>query len=183
MSWPIFFSFSFISPFKFDSLTRIFPLIIFPSAGTASPVSKYTISPTTISPISISFICPFLKTFVLILEASSWSSSKAFSLPYSDTVDINEARKIAMTIPMVSYQSKSWNKNKVLTAKAINNIFIIGSPRVAISLWMKLSFWLALISLLPWVLRLLTTSSFVSPFIISASYQKILADTLIYTDY
>lgn len=128
---------------------RILPLIIFPSAETASHVSKYTMSPTTASPISTSFIFAFLKTFVLILDASSCNSSKDFSLPYSDKVDMKDAKKIAITIPMVSYQSKSWNKNKVLTVKAINSILMIESPKVAISLWINVSLWLALISLLP----------------------------------
>lgn len=81
------------------------PLIILPSAGILSPVSSKTISFTTISSIFTSFVLPFLFTFTFILEDSSWSFKKAFSLPYSEIDEIKDAKKIAITIPIVSYQS------------------------------------------------------------------------------
>ena len=48
--------------------------------------------------------------------------SNAFSLPYSEIVEMNDAKKIAITIPIVSYQSKSLNKN--ITSKGIPVITI-----------------------------------------------------------
>ena len=50
----------------------------------------------------------------LIFDDSSWSLSKADSLPYSEIDEIRDATKIATTMPIVSNQSKSWNKNIVL---------------------------------------------------------------------
>ena len=63
---------------------------------------------------------------------------------------MNEAKKMAITIPIVSYQSKFWKRNNVLTTKAIIKILIMGSPNVAISLWKNVSFLEATISLLPY---------------------------------
>lgn len=101
-----------------------------PSAGIFSPYSKRIISPTTISSIGILIIPSNLLTLALVLEASCCNLSKAFSLPYSDKVEINEARKIAIAIPTVSYQSKSFIKNIVFIPRAINRIRIIGSPKL-----------------------------------------------------
>lgn len=89
-----------------------------PSAGIFSPYSKRIISPTTISSIGILIIPSNLLTLALVLEASCCNLSKAFSLPYSDKVEINEARKIAITIPTVSYQSKSFIKKYSFYSKS-----------------------------------------------------------------
>lgn len=45
-------------------------------------------------------------------------------------MDINDARSIAITIPTVSYQSKSLNKNITFKTRAISKILIIGSLNV-----------------------------------------------------
>ena len=171
------FSVSLVSPFKLASLTEILPDIIFPSAGISSPADSFIISPTTTSSMVISFNSWLRRTLVLIFEASAWSCSKAFSLPYSDRVEINEARNMAITMPIVSYQSKFWNRNKVLMARAIKSILIIGSPKVAINLRIKLSFLAILIVLSPYFWRLFWTSSSVYPvFIMTSLYRKLLGE-------
>ena len=115
-----------------DSSTLTIPSIITPSAGILSPASNDIISPTTTSSILISTTFPFLKARQFIFDDSSCNFSNAFSLPYSDIVDINDAKKIAITIPIVSYQSNCLIKNTVLIARAINKILMIGSPKVEI---------------------------------------------------
>ena len=110
----------------------------------------FIMSPTTISSMSISIILLFLITLLFIFDASSSNFSNAFSLPYSDMVDMNDARKIAITIPTVSYQLKSLNRNNVFIANAIKSIFIIGSPSVTNSIFKKLSFSFLLKILLPY---------------------------------
>ena len=45
-------------------------------------------------------------------------------------MDINDARSIAITIPTVSYQSKSLNKHITFKTRAISKILIIGSLNV-----------------------------------------------------
>lgn len=90
------------------------------------------ISSTTTSSILISVKLPFLFALHFIFDASSCNLKKAFSLPYSDIVDIKDARKIAITIPIVSYQSNDFIKKTILIASAINSILIIGSPKDSI---------------------------------------------------
>ena len=87
-------------------------------------------SPTTISPEGISIIFPFLLTLVLVFNCSSWSLANAFSEPYSLILDINEAKNIAIKIPIVSYQSKSRKSTTTLIPNAINNILMIGERLV-----------------------------------------------------
>ena len=121
-----------------------------PSAGILSPVCSMTMSFTTISSINTSFVMLFLLTFVFILDDFSWSLSKAFSLPYSEIVDMRLASMIAIKMPIVSYQSKFLNNTIVLNAKAIIKIFIMGSPRVSSKSFRKLSFFLIYSSLFPY---------------------------------
>ena len=93
--------------------------------------------------MGISCFFPSLMVLHFIFDASSCSFSKAFSLPYSEMVDIKEANAIAITMPIVSYQSKLEKRNTVLIAKAINNILIMGSLRVInsfFSIYVYLSF-------------------------------------------
>ena len=78
------------------------PFNIVASAGTLSPLSRYTISPTTNSSILIVSLFEFLSTLTFIIEFSSFNFSKAFSLPYSDKLEIIVAKKIAINIPTVS---------------------------------------------------------------------------------
>ena len=104
--FSIFLYISLASPVILDSSTVISPSIISPSAGILSPDSNKTISPTTTSSIFTSATFLFLKTLHFILDDSSCNFSNAFSLPYSLTVEIKEAKNIAITIPTVSYQSK-----------------------------------------------------------------------------
>ena len=159
---------SFVSPVSDDSSTVISPSIKYPSAGTLSPVSNITISLTTTSLIGISLISLFLLTRHLILDASICNFLKACSLPYSDIVDIKEAIKIAITIPTVSYQSKSLIKNTILIPKAIIKIRIIGSPNDSNNFFKKLTLSIFSKALLPYVSLLLITSSSVKPcFILS----------------
>ena len=80
--------------------------------------------------------------------------------------EINEAIKIAITIPRVSNQSKSWNKNNVFMANAINKIFIMGSPRDSKKSFEKLFFFLPIISFVPYFFLFLITSFLLRPFII-----------------
>ena len=98
---------SIVSPLRLDSSTSISPETIIPSAGILSPDWSITMSLTTISSIGISRILFSLYTLHLIFDASSWSLSKADSLPYSEIDEIRDATKIATTIPIVSNQSKS----------------------------------------------------------------------------
>ena len=72
------------------------------SAGTLSPPSRYTMSPTTNSSILIVSLLEFLSTLTFIIEFSSFNFSNAFSLPYSDKLDIMVAINIAINIPIVS---------------------------------------------------------------------------------
>ena len=114
-----------VSPFNTDSSTSISPSIKIPSAGTLSPEERRTISFFTTSSIGISSILLFLITLTRLFFASCSSLLNACSLPYSDIDEINDAKKIAITIPRVSNQSKSWKRKTTLIANAINNIFII----------------------------------------------------------
>ena len=84
--------------------------------------------PFTIIPSAYFYFLPFLITLHFICNASSCNFSNAFSL--SDIVDINDVRSIAITIPTVSYQSKSLNKNITFKTRAISKILIIGSLNV-----------------------------------------------------
>ena len=112
-----------------------------------------------------SSILLFLFTLHFIFDDSSCNLSKAASLPYSEIVEINDATKMAITIPIVSNQSKSLNRKIVLIARAINNIFIIGSPNVSIKSFIKLFFSFELIWLVPYFFLLSITSFVVRPFI------------------
>ena len=102
---------SIVSPVRLDSSTSISPETIIPSAGILSPDCSKTISLTTISSINVSVILLFLFTLQFIFEDDSCNLSNADSLPYSEMADISEATSMAMTIPIVSNQSKSWNRN------------------------------------------------------------------------
>ena len=66
------------------------------SAGTKSPASNITISPGTKSSVFTCTISPFLLTLHFNLDDSSCNFKNAFSLPYSDIVEIKEAMKIAI---------------------------------------------------------------------------------------
>lgn len=156
--------FSLVSPVRDDSSTVTLPLITTPSAGTLSPEVKKITSPTTISSIFNSIFLEFLFTLHFILEASSWSLWNAFSLPYSEIVEIKDAKKIANTIPMVSYILDSLNKNKTLIASAINNIFIIGSFNDSIKRVKKEFFFLFVNKLLPYFFLDSITSLSFKPF-------------------
>ena len=134
-----------------------------PSAGILSPADNKTISPTTTSSTFISSTFPFLFTLHFILAASFCNLTKDFSLPYSEIVDIKEATKIAITIPTVSYQSKSCIRKRILMPKAINKIRIIGSPKLSKNLLKKVVPFASVISFVPFSLRLFSTSSSVSP--------------------
>ena len=87
-------------------------------------------------------------------------------LPYSDIEETNDAIKIAITIPTVSYQSKSLIKNIVFIPKAINNIFIIGSDKVSNNNLKKVSLFFFVRELLPYFFLFLITSSLVRPFLL-----------------
>ena len=134
-----------------------------PSAGTLSPVPSTTISSTTISLTGTSTTCPFLLTLAFIFEDSSVSLLNARIDPYSDILDIKEATIMAITIPTVSYQSKSLIKKIVLIPKAINSILIIGSEKVSNNNFKKVSCFFLLNILLPYLLLLIITSSSLSP--------------------
>ena len=150
---------SFDSPLILDSSTPIVPSIKIPSAG-------ITTSPTTTSSNEISVTFPFLLTLHFNFNDSSFSFSKAFSLPYSEILDIKEAKKIAIKIPSVSNQSKSLNKKTTFIASAINNILIIGSPKDSINKDRKLLVLPFLISLVPYFSLLSITSLSLSPFLL-----------------
>ena len=155
---------SLVSPFNADSSTLTPPSIIIPSAGTKSPLSKYTKSFTTISLIKTLFKTPFLLTLTYIFIDSSCNFLKAFSLPYSLIVEINDAKNTAISIPKVSNQSKFLNKNTTLTDKAIKRILIIGSPKDSIKSDKKLLCLASLTTLLPYFFLLFNTSLSLSPF-------------------
>ena len=123
-------------------------------------------SPLTISFVLTSITFLSLTTLDSIILASFSSFSKAFSLPYSEIVETIDARRIEATIPIVSYQSKSLSKKTILTAKAINKILIIGSPKLSTKMLMIFLFLVLVISLVPYFSLDFLTSSLVSPFII-----------------
>ena len=87
--------------------------------------------------------------------------------------EIKDATKIAMTMPIVSNQSKSWNKKIVFMAKAISKILIIGSARVSMNSLKKLFFFLLEIAFVPYFFLLAATSSLFSPVYIFSSSEKI----------
>ena len=148
-----------------DSSTLIFPSINIPSAGTLSPEERSTISPTTTSSTLISVTLISLFTRHLIFDASSCSLLNALSLPYSETVDIKDAKKIAITIPIVSYQSNDLIKNTTFIASAIRSILIIGSPSDSSNNLKKLLLLLDSILLVPYFFLFISTSFVLSPLI------------------
>ena len=156
---------SFVSPFKLDSSTLSSPSIIIPSAGILSPVSNLTISPTTISSIEVSINLPSLFTLHFILDDSSCKCSKAFSLPYSEIVEIKLDKKTAIKIPNVSNQSKSLNKKIVLIISAVSKILMIGSPNVSTNCIRKDFFFLLVRVFVPYFFLDLITSSLLRPFV------------------
>ena len=121
------------------------------------------ISPITTSSMGIWVIFPLRRARHFILEDSSCNLANASSLPYSEIVEINEAKNIAITMPTVSYQSKFWIKKIVLIASAIKRIFMIGSPSVCNKSLKKLSRFFEVIWLLPYLLRFYTTCLSVNP--------------------
>ena len=164
----IFFLASFDSPFKADSSTDKLPLISTPSAGILSPLFKITISPTTTSPVVISTTLPFLITFTLPFNASLCKRLKACSEPYSEIVEINDAKNMAISIPIVSNQSKCLNKTMTLIAKAISKILMIGSAKDSSNKCQKVFFLTSVISFVPYSVLLLITSLSLSPICLSS---------------
>ena len=81
-------------------------------------------------------------------EASSWSFWNAFSFLYSEKVETSVASAIATKIPRGSYHSGAPSlmiptppstARTTLMSRATMSIFIIGSPRLPLSLSQKLS--------------------------------------------
>ena len=168
----IFFSISLDSPVNIDSSTFIFPLTNIPSAGILSPSFNITKSFTTISSIGILVIWLFLFTFTFILDVSSVNLLNAFTEPYSLIDDINDATIIAITIPIVSYQSKSLIKNMIFIPNAINNILIIGSENVSNNSFINVSCFFFVNVFVPYFFLFIITSSLVSPVFILSSLIK-----------
>ena len=162
----IFLYFSFDSPFKVLSSTLNLPSISIPSAGILSPADKIIISPTTTSSTFISMVLLSLFTLHLILDDSSCNLLNAFSLPYSDMVDIKDAKKIAITMPIVSYQSNDFIRNTIFIASAISNILIIGSPKDSNNNLKKLLLTLFSNLFVPYLFLLSITSLVLSPLFI-----------------
>ena len=99
--------FSTVSPVSELSSKYNSPSSITASPGTLPPLFKITMSFTTMSSIFTIVLLEFLITLILILLFSSLSLSNAFSLPYSDKAEINEAKNTDMAIPKVSYTFSS----------------------------------------------------------------------------
>ena len=74
----------------------------------------------------------------LVSDTETFLGKRIFSYIYN-ILETKEAKKIAITIPTVSYQSKSLIKKIVLIPSAISRIFIIGSEKVSINNLKKLS--------------------------------------------
>ena len=89
--------------------------------------------------------------------------------PYSLIVLIKVAKNIAINIPSVSNQLSSANKNTNLIASTIKSILIIGSPKDSNNNLKNVFLFLTTTSLLPYFSLLLTTSSLLSPVIISSN--------------
>ena len=96
----------------------------------------------------------------------------SLEVEHDDIVEINEAINIAITIPKVSNQSKSRNKNMVFIPKAINRILIMGSPRDSKNSFIIPFCFAFVISLLPYFFLCSITSLFVSPFNIKILLTK-----------
>ena len=79
------------------------------------------------------------------------------------TTEINDAKKIAITIPSVSYQSKFLNKKTILIESAIKSIFIIGSDNDSNSILKNVLLFFLVISLLPYFFLNSKTSLSFSP--------------------
>ena len=121
------------------------PSRIMPSAPILSPVVRINKSDFTMSSIGISNSSLSLLTRHFILDDSSCSLSKAYDDPYSLKVDISDAIIIDITIPTVSYQSKSLIKKIVFIPRAIKRIRIIGSPKLSKNSIKKESFFMLVI--------------------------------------
>ena len=106
---------------------------------------------------------PLRYTFVDNLLLSSNNLSNALLEPYSLIEEINDAKKIAITIPSVSYQSKFLNKKTILIESAIKSIFIIGSDNYSNSILKNVLLFFLVISLLPYFFLNSKTSLSFSP--------------------
>ena len=104
-----------------------------PSAGMPSPASRNTTSPSTSSSAGTSRKRPSLRTRQVVLAASCWRRTKAFSLLYSDKVEISDAARMARAMPTVSNQPWPRNRNSRLTARAASRILMMGSLRFSSS--------------------------------------------------
>ena len=88
--------------------------------------------------------------------------------------EINEAKNIAINIPIVSYQSKLRNKTITLIAKAIKSIFMIGSPNDSSNNFKNVFFFTFVISFVPNSILLFSTSLSLNPICLSSQnkYMK-----------
>ena len=99
----------------------------------------------------------------MILEDSSVNLLNIFIEPYSLSEEISDATNIAITIPTVSYQSKSLIKNIIFIPNAINNILIIGSENVSNNNLKKESFFFFVNIFSPYFFLFSITISSVNP--------------------
>ena len=116
------------SPVRFDSFTcREMASSNSPSAGTSSPVSSTTISPTTTSLRGISCTCPLRITFTKVSSFTAFSRSNFFPASYSKKKPIPVASRMATIMPIVSAYSFSTMEIIKENRAATSNTLTTGS--------------------------------------------------------
>ncbi len=116
------------SPVRFDSFTcREIASSNSPSAGTSSPVSSTTISPTTTSLRGISCTCPLRITFTKVSSFTAFSKSNFFPASYSKKKPILVASRMATIMPIVSAYSFSTMEIIKENRAATSNTLTTGS--------------------------------------------------------
>ena len=134
-----------------------------PSAGTSSPVSSKTMSPTTISFLGTSWRFPFLITFIIISSFTWFRISNFLFASISNQNATPVAKNIAQNIPIVSAYSLWMNEIHNDNNAAMSKIRIIGSWNFSKKSFQRGVFWGGVSRLLPNFSRLSFTCASVSP--------------------